>query len=136
MGLLDSIIKEIKENQHIKPLVIYFSFFVGGGAIVYLAMQFLIVQGLSYTIDNLTKDRDFYHQQNSELREQLAKNVSENEHKNSIQIDKIISLYQKQLNDYEIKNKQLSQTVESQKNQLAELLYNAKLTSNNNREKN
>ncbi|EJP2380397.1 hypothetical protein NU047_004618, partial [Salmonella enterica] len=117
-------------------LVIYFSFFVGGGAIVYLAMQFLIVQGLSYTIDNLTKDRDFYHQQNSELREQLAKNVSENEHKNSIQIDKIISLYQKQLNDYEIKNKQLSQTVESQKNQLAELLYNAKLTSNNNREKN
>ncbi|HBL7009302.1 TPA: hypothetical protein LSH92_004543, partial [Citrobacter koseri] len=38
--------------------------------------------------------------------------------------------------DYEIKNKQLSQTVESQKNQLAEFLYNAKLNSNNNLEKN
>ncbi|MCU6399108.1 hypothetical protein KW811_11530 [Enterobacter quasiroggenkampii] len=136
MGLLDTIIKEIKENQHIKPLVIYFSILVGGGALVYLAMQFFIVQGLNYTIDNLTKDRDFYHQQNSELREQLAKNASENEHKNSIQFDKIISLYQKQLNDYEIKNKQLSQIVESQKNQLAEFSYNAKLASNNNREKN
>ncbi|VDZ54376.1 Uncharacterised protein [Citrobacter freundii] len=40
------------------------------------------------------------------------------------------------MNDYEIKNKQLSQTVESQKNQLAEFSYNAKLASNNNQEKN